>query len=264
MTMAGFLYYLPQPLTKEAFQQSRSNVFDAGLVARGVEAGPDGKAGLIVARSGENAPRIGYWADRQHWQKVPTANWWLGWENGAQPAPADLIRAETFPGHEIELEDGNDWTIPVVRLLTGDSAMPQGLGLGPDGKVIQRALARYEKITAVAQAIWESLEQQAGAQEPGIDVEWDYGIAALAMNYHVGPEEVDALRLLSTPNLGKILLALIDWPTFLELYKEASQKKTAGPSASSNIGSGAPDSDQVIAPPSPILNSSSEDSDHAR
>jgi len=258
--MAGFLYYVPESLTIGEFRRSHLTRFGEvlSLATRGVEAGPDGKSGTILVIEREHKPRPGYFAERQEWQQAPGAAWWVGWERESRPIPVDLQRDEVVAGHEIKLEDGNLWTIPLVRLAMGGSALDQRLRLRADGGLIEQPLQRYAAITRLAEQIWQLVRGQADQEEPAIEVEWDHAIQALAMNYYLAAEEVSVLGLLTKKRIGDILLALIDWPTFTKLLKEMNKKKVPV-SGESSTGSGETDSPPATRPHSPTSSSGSED-----
>jgi len=226
--MAGLLYYLPATMKQspESFLQERLG-FTGAIKHRGVAGkGPDSGAGVIFAIDATAPKPLGYFSDRQTWEKAPAQDWYIGRMNDEPPTPAELARTEFHPGHIVRLNDGNDWIAPVVRLASGDINLPSALKLNDEGALTPKPLARYEAIIAVASEVWKDMERLAqGEDTSSIETDFDYGIQALALNYHLAAEEVSFLELLTNTLVGQIVLALIDWPTVIMLTKELDEKK---------------------------------------
>lgn len=251
--MAGLLYFLPKGRDAEEFIAARRAVWGVGgFDRRHVSAGPDGGEGQILSLADQkNAARVGYYPSEQEWHKTPAADWWIGWSLAERPRPQDLQRPDSLPGHNVRLEDGQEWTVPVVRFINGVIALPQRLVLDDQGNVARAPLDRYANLTRIALEIWEKVA--AAAEGLGVlRVEWEYAVAALAANYRLGGEEISALGLLTDANVAAVLLALIDWPRLLAMLEASDSKKaSSGASTASGETDSPPDTPQVA----PTLNS---------
>lgn len=270
--MAGFLYYIPEGVKPDAFLRGRADVFGpkASAARRGVTKGPDEKPGTIIVLEGDHKPAVRYIPDEQQWQQAPGREWWLGMVKAATPTPADLARAEQHPSHPVRLQDGNEWLIPAVTLWeqhdgapAWTNALPHQLRMRADGKTEAVPLPCHAWLIEQAERLWRALyAAQDGVATIDIDDEWRIAIEVLRMNYHVGPEEVSVLNLLTTANILGIFRAIVDLPGYLEIMtalQEAEAKKVpAGAGDTSSTGSGEtakpPDTDQ----PSQTLNSTSK------
>ncbi len=266
--MAGLLYFLPKlhGLAKaDLAKYGLAGVFGAaGPVFRGTADGPGKEAGIVfsIGKPGAGDPSPSYVPAKQRWEKAKTADYWLGvWEE-KPPTPEALLRDENFVGHWVQLTDGNRWLVPVARLCSGQILMPQSLSLGPDGGIVKAALPRFAKFCADGERVWSQfldenkteLELQLENFEPHtLKEQWGLAIEALALNYHIGPEEVSFLGLLTTHNIRSVLQAVIDIPT-LEVFAKARaqeelKKKDALTPAGSSTAPGAEESSPTTSPP---------------
>ncbi len=260
--MAGLLYFASEAATP-ALKEHLKSLGMANPIKRGCENGPGAADGGIFARDLDHG-KVGYFPSTQTWIKAPGADWFIGWHNDSPPMPADLQRAELLPGHAVTLDDGNAWTIPIVRLVTGDIGLPQRLGLDDNGQVVKKPLDRYAELTAIAEELWTLLQGQQEAAASSLEIDWDYGIKALATNYYLSGQEISALGLFTEKKLGEAVLALVDFPTLKLLVKELAetQKKKPNLSASSSIDSGVTASPQPIDPALPTSTSTEEGTEH--
>lgn len=181
--------------------------------------GPDGLSGTVLSVSGD-----GYYADQQEWHAFKRFH--VGWQKGKQPGPADLIRPKPLRGMEIELADGNAWTIPVAVLQPGIRSLVDDKW----GVVRDPALSSiWELAEEIKREVWEPinavfeqhLETMAEASamiaaeiqaQPEVaarmgtacialatacaGIDPNHAVRILAINYRVGGEEVSALGLL--------------------------------------------------------------------
>jgi len=268
-----FLYYLP------ASRGSREAVLAAGLgYALGpggptwapMAPGPDGQAGVVCGLS-DAAPV--HAAGDVRWTRMGGLDAWLGLLESqppgapgapGAPGPADLVRAETLPGHWVRLGDGGDWLIPAARLVRGGTLLPQALVRAQGAWTRGDVLPAWRDLWDGACRVWDALygglaaadeaeegEDPAAPGAPAAPVrltlsdECDLAVRAIAANYRVGPDEVSALSLLTTTTQMEVLKALVDWPALLDLAKKA---RPPGEAASSpGNGASSPNTD----PPSP-------------
>jgi len=250
--MAGLLYFLPGrdrsiklPDVKAA---GLDYAFEDRCTPAGVERGPDGERGVIVADDERiEAHRIGYYPDKQTWRRIPGLDAWVGMYTDDPPEPTDLIRQRALPGHWVRLGDGHDWLIPVARAaaeqdstLVWYQALPQATTIDEEGRWIQGGvLPAYQRLWDIAMRWWdavvaaETIEESETSAKIELDFEEinDGALLALATNYRVGKAEVALLGLFDDQCVREILAALIDMPTI-----QAWLKKKAAAAGSSIVG----------------------------
>lgn len=269
--MSGFLYYFPTStgLTPERFVADRAGIFgDCGCAHRGVSGGPDAGDGIILALESPGKPACGFYPGKQRWHQAPGQPWWIGMELAAPPSPADLARPETLPGAPVRLGDERDWTIPTaLHWLESDSAprfrpgLPQQIALDAEGKLTGRTLPRHLWLDEQAANIWSGLKisEKLITIDLPMDDEWRIAVEALRTNYRVGPEEISALGLVTTQNLIRILLALVDFDSYRRVITALAEaeagKARAGTDAGSSTVSGETASAPATAPRLPMSSS---------
>lgn len=240
--MAPFLYYVRR--MKEAGSVDKQDLLSvlqaAGLTAmegnigrvmkRDVYSGPDGGAGTVLALppvglDAKDFPLIGYDKACQQWQEVGDGVW-IGFDKVDVPSPSDMERASMTPGHFVELADGHEWLVPTVRRFPSGTTLPSTMSLNEDGQIEYHVKAEYQDLYSEAEKVYESFVEKLmelptePVSEAKVLVSIDdatlyrIGVAALAVNYHLGRHEVNLLALFDTSqSLVQLCLALIDWPT---------------------------------------------------
>lgn len=228
--MSDFIYAIENVKTVTARQLE-----DAGLAGifgkveisqRYSTAGPGGECVLFASadidvkllhfsiRSPKDKP------DEQTWKKGINGKYHIGFYNGSPPTERILQRKKQLAGHEVELADGNKWLVPVARIITGKSALPQSLILGKNGEVFTEALPKYTQFSSKVEKLWEdfSSEIEGEKKQPKLTFKEQLQLAveALAFNYRVGMDEVNILKLFTTQNFGEVLAAIIDIPTLMK------------------------------------------------
>jgi hypothetical protein len=267
--MRSFLYYLPGAAGGGSGNLAALGLADRlagpGLSTRGVLGGPDGGNGSIVGIVAVGREtEVGYFPDRQTWVKPAGKDYWLGWEEASPPTPGDLARPSQLPGHPVTLADGQEWVVPIARLL------PRALGLAADGSEVQETLPRYRHLCATTDRFWEwhremwaarAAEARGEAPEPyrspTEDELWQAASEALGVNYRVSRVELAALRVLTVPNAVAIIWALLDGPAIEEAAREAQKKGVQERSAGPATSSGGQASSPATSPPSASANSPS-------
>lgn len=184
----------------------------------GANPGPGGQDGMVYS---DGNGRTGYYPDNQKWTKVN--DWWLG-VSREKINPDTLLRDEVVDGHFVKLEDGNEWLIPVARVFPIGTNLPESLVLGPDGQLVKEILPRFAAFTQKADEVFEFFRKEKGLLQTEA---WEIAVEALAINYHVGRQEVSALRLLTTANIAKIMQAIIDMPTAMAAEKKKIEQADA-------------------------------------
>jgi len=262
--MPGFLYYIPRLLGPPAdlIAAGVGHAFESKPVCRQITGnGPDGQGGIVLG-DGRRVPEVGHFPARQRWIKDPSQELWVGvYTDGPLPGPADLLRQKPITGHWLELLDGRQWLVPVARQYQEEDGelrwahnLPRRLSRAEDGTWQSTAIVpRYQAIWDLAER-WEcgkrDAARSAGAAAEDVSFRFDDvvngGIAALAVNYLVGPVEVDLLGLLSIDLATEVLDALCDLPTRFAWFKK---KAAAGASDGSNTAAGPEDLTPATGPP---------------
>lgn len=266
--MPGFLYYIPRLLGPPAdlIAAGVGHAFESKPICRQITGnGPDGQGGIVLG-DGQRVPEVGHFPARQRWIKDPSQELWVGvYTDGPLPGPADLLRQKPITGHWLELLDGRQWLVPVARQhqeqngeLRWAHNLPRRLSRAGGGTWQSSAIVpRYQAIWDLAER-WETSNTDAArnAGKKGDDGEdvasfkfndaVEGAIRVLAVNYLVGPAEVDLLGLLSIDLATEVLDALCDTPTRLAWFKK---KAAAAASAGSNTAAGPEDSTPATGPP---------------
>ena len=301
--VAGFLYYLPDRQQVPSFEDLKTAglgyAFDVGadadqksLAHRGVQGGPDGGKGILVASVSADQRAIGYHPDRQTWRKLAGKSQhrvWVGHDKENPPAPADLVRAELLPGHEVKLADGHHYTIPVARgIAAGDNgelsgwyhALPRSVDLDDAGQwTYGDVLPRYRWLWELAlgwfDVWWEAFfrveesetdgEQEDDSQGPAARGEGRDSEKTLALKLYDLSELATAATAVLAANyrVGKtevVMLGLFDGEGPMREILGAlidwpfvvswfKKKADADSAAASSTGNGPPDGPPATGPP---------------
>ncbi len=259
--MAGFLYFIPnRPAVSDADMQrlGLSSVLGDGTPPCVGGKGPEGMTGVFcvlssVPESREDGSKyMRHDKAAQTWRKCEKGAYWLGYWNDDKPGPQDLMREEAVGGHTVRLEDGSVWTIPLAMVMGGGTAFATKLTLNDNGEWINGSVEdRFASICERAEDVFEfwmyDAKAAAGGEDEAEDGEsaerpvlviadlYDLAADALAVNYHVGKHEVDALNIFTDHNAvfymtaDNILGALIDFPTIVDtLKKNAASERIDG------------------------------------
>lgn len=224
----GGLYYFAAGLSamndEKAVGRFGMKHAHGGITHRGVR-GPGGAQGVAFTLCDELPSSV---SDRCDWAPYPgQEGLWLGVDRSDPPGPAELEREDLIPGVDVEMGDGNRWTIPLARALPRQRAW-DGTGWG-DGPVV----AQYAELFDRAQAAFSALVHAIGlTEEPPskvtLDDESDLAVAALGVNYKVGPAEASYLGLVTTKAQGRAVLAMCDFEGLKKKLEEGLSSMAAG------------------------------------
>jgi hypothetical protein len=266
--MYGLLYYIGGERNTIAAAELRAigldYAFDQGenVQARGVQHGPDGGRGLIVARTDQED--VGYYPARQRWvrllaaasgdaqpvcgqpcqadgeaRRIPV---WVGMvTDRAAPGPEELARQELLDGHMIELLDGRRWLVPIARAtVQSDGMLVARMNLPapcvPDEQGRWRigpVLPCWESLWRRAERVWDGLEAEIedeaeGGRQLTASEALDIAVAALRANYRIERGEAGLLGLLDQQRAMKICGALVDLPTIRDWLKKKAAAAGSG------------------------------------
>ena len=255
--MAGFIYCLPPAGGTAADRVAACGLSYAireSISARECSEGPGGTAGLLVADP-STSPILKYDPAGQTWARCwrpagkPTP--WIGYSNADPPKPGDLIKPSTLKGHDVELNDGNEWHVPIARSIETISGvrymvinLPRVMTIDDEGEWAEGdVVAEFAPLWEIAAKWWDHwtlAAKQALAGDGEIDkpvevevVEFnpahEYAVTVLGYNYKIGRDEVAALGMFRLENnvpvsAYAVLNALIDMPAMRVL--ESAEKKT--------------------------------------
>jgi hypothetical protein len=228
--MGALLYFAPSAKGMTLDGMAELGIDTTGVVGPGntrcITSGPNGSDGLVFVPhfEGHDVSKVtaGYYPDRQKWEQAPGRDYWIGYYLTERPGPSDLIRIKCVNGYPLELADGNQWMIPVGRLAEG------GAGATPLPRLTRFDGKKHFQGEVVPQYQWlfdvgtRSLEILLGEREDGYTYAETADICCrlLAINYHVGPCEIDLLRLFSEANQLFMLRYVGDSPGFMAIKKK--------------------------------------------
>ncbi len=226
----GILYYIPgargEALDERAALGLDESLGRANVSARELALGPDGGAGILLARGD-----VSYRPEMQEWEEIAGA--WLGrWKDVPIP-PEDLLRPEPVGGWPVRLDDGNDWLVPVAIPQSDVCALPRVYRLEPDGSTREEVPAKYQALVKAAGKITAAM--RAGleaATSSRVEVEipepFDTAVEALRVNYRLGRREASFLGILTTENYMKVFAALVDWEAAQASAREEKEAVASG------------------------------------
>lgn len=257
--MAQPLYFLPHLREKqlESIPQTRAVLKERGLtdvfadVARDEMTvcelsgrGPGDLSGVILAykRPDEQIPRrLGFYPKEQAWTPVGDGSQvWLGIDTDEPPTEADLRRKRQYSGYRIELGDGGQWHIPIIRRPDGSTELPRQMKWDPTGRLIEPIKPAYE-------SYWQETEQvvkwaQQRSEVPTTDA-LELCVRALSINYRFGKAEQNLLGIVDSENWLTLLLCTVDWPkvrAIADALDDPEQKKTTADLNTPSSGVGLP------------------------
>ena len=185
------------------------------------KAGPGDEMGLLLraepaTSTGNLSPRFDYLPDDQTWQRVVDRSegvervlYWIGIDNAEPPKPTDLARLKTVDGYLVKLGDGQMWKIPLIR-QPSDSGMP-GTNLPCDIEYGWDDMKNWQTVKAEYLDIWERSANVFDLVIVGVQPQdgdgalmRQFAFDCLALNYRLGPGEVNRLRLLDNEIAAEI------------------------------------------------------------
>jgi len=208
-----------------------------------VGAGPGGLPGCLfcaLPSSGAAPPRVLYAPGGQQWQQVSCGGdpFWVSADKDHPPRAEDLVRRKTLGGYRIEMAD-QIWVVPVIRTPDGGHGnLPCHWEYDEHGKIVERLKAEYEDLWERFGSAVGMFAQEGGQLEMDRTEAADLCVAALAINYRVGPVEQNLLHLIDSETWAGVLAAAVDYLAFRDLFPAAEQKKTAETSAATAAATG--------------------------
>jgi hypothetical protein len=141
----------------------------------------------------------------------------------------------TVPGNVVELADGSHWLIPRGVAFNGTTigeSLPRMIDVDETGQWIigdvQPKFTELWEATKIVYDAWigalATSEQESNEGQRTVSMtledELDFVELCLQTNYRVSRFEMGMLGLLDRETPSVVLLALIDWPTYLDAIKK--------------------------------------------
>ena len=232
--MSSFLYFipdtdvLPSKATDKLPEELRNILYDATWSHVFTQRGPDGKSGMTISvqpPKGGTEAIAGYYPKTQTWNAVESEDgsipYYVGFETDRKPKPSDLRRPDMMQGHEVKLNDGELYTVPVIHAAY--TTLPLGYRVRKGLPTLTIA-PKYEELVADGMKWFDMATSEAVA---GFSEMYLFACQILALNYRVGLMEcsLDCLHLLTTDNVSEIISATLG---FRDIQAEIdAQKKRA-------------------------------------
>lgn len=186
--------------------------------------GPDDKSGSIIWYSDNREPprRCGYYAAEQAWHDCGA--FYIGIDTASPPTPADLRRKREHAGYALELADGNQWMIPVVRRPNDTTELPTDLFVDAAGNLCEPIKPAYQKYWDAGKEVCEWFFGETPADQVPTRKALQLAIDAVGLNYRYGEAEHRVLRFVDKENFMDILTTTIDMQAVRQWIE--AQKKT--------------------------------------
>lgn len=220
-----FLYFLPgqtsHRVDAEVLERyGLRELFRGRSVRSCLAAGPLGEGALVVD---DREKAMVFSPGTQLWAQRLDGRAWTGMWKDSPPTPDELLRDDSMDGHGVLLRDKRRWVIPVARRMPEGTGLPEVLIYTADG-IRHQVAPEFQGLWADACRLWDA------GGELAVEEMMALAARALAVNYHLGKDELNLLNLVTSANLAAIAGALIDSPTLAAL-RAVSDPKAPGAAA---------------------------------
>lgn len=181
--------------------------------------GPGDDSGTMFCTNteGKIPHRAGYSPDFQRWQLVrKDPDLWIGIDNEHPPTPKDLVRPRVTDGHNVELSDGHNYRVPVIRSPMRRTGLPEDMYLDADGEFKIELKPEYQQLWDDTGVIWDFFYDDE-PDEAAVLLYSDilrHCLDFVGLNYRYGRYEQSVLRLIDRTDAvwRGVLQAAVDWP----------------------------------------------------
>ena len=195
--------------------------------------GPGGAGGLYLAWPGaDGRTRLDLALDRAcKWISVADApgSPLVGYHPDNRPGPDDLCQRTLLVGYDVVLGDGKAWHIPAAQHLP--RRMKRHDGRWVPGEVVDI----YDTFFQAAARFYDAFVATGGSMTAARDGETavtftlhdEVGLAAMALGINhplLTAAAIELLGLITSLNEQDVLLAVIDWPFWVEYVKKNGPK----------------------------------------
>lgn len=201
--------------------------------------GPRG-AGLLVSDNRTPAELLRYDPDQQDWSERFGLDSLVGTWHDHKVTPQHLQRETLIQGQSIELLDGQQWTVPILRQwrdgddqLVFKCLLPSVMQQSPSngrfilGAVIPQYRQLWESSLVIAQQILIQLSTSAPVELEDESIN-QFAIDLLAANYRLDASVVSHLQLLTLEHCSEIVCAALDLATLRHSLKNLYRRRTSG------------------------------------
>lgn len=205
----GFMYFIPGivGLTRNAIDEAGLSRVVSGVKARVVQCSIAGVSGVAIANPVTNRGRakaLGFGNDSRVLTVPPDDDWFQreGSPCGVLMAcvgeihPSMVMRGRAqVSGYDLELGDGNVWTIPCARKFPMGTELPQTIVVR-NGVLVAEDVAEFAAFSLQAEELFERAYVKATVGEPVTILNaWELAVDAIAINYMLDTAEVSYLKL---------------------------------------------------------------------
>jgi len=199
------------------------------VVAKQISTGPTGSGGWLLYREagGQGAGQCDrYLTNTQTWQPMAfPSDIWIGYETArGLPGPQSLERESQLPGQSVTLGDSKSWLVPAAVEYDDDLVvscrLPRTIEIQSTGEWM------LGDVVPIYRYLWKSMQAYKEAESAAIGRSFvfaplnDWCIAALTANYYLGPSESLLLGLLDQMNRSRIIAAIMDYATGIEILQK--------------------------------------------
>ncbi len=202
--------------------------------------GPGGASGVILCyqRPQDDAlpEHLGYYPKAQEWTPHgEDKKLWIGIDPADPPAPEDLLRKMTGRGYPVELADGHEWFVPVIRRPDDSTELPTRMFRNAAGQLEEPVKAAYlaywEESAEVAE--WFFSGETFGGETFSKERAFDLAVRALSIYYRFGHFEQEVLGPIDSENYLTVLGATVDTPKFYAAMENEEKKSESDSTADS-------------------------------
>lgn len=245
-----FLYYIPspsEPVTRNHLQQiGLGYAFDSSPSITHAGAGPLGAAKGVYVANSRIIPSPDVTRDNYTWRRIPWADGPLVGLHKTKPyGPKQLARKEVLTGHPVELNDGNQWLIPIARRFDEAAvafvpSVPAQLDIDEDGNWTDRGVnEKHKDLWEGAIRFFDEFTTSLSGEddEGGVYLQsefFDDASKAIESNYLVSKIEIAMMGLLTDHLAGEVMRVV----SGLVEFAAYAQKKSEADSASLNSSAG--------------------------
>lgn len=240
--MGSILYFIPGKGTvnqKTIDEAGLGYAFERGFeVMQGMEIPEGGKGCIFRQNPAQRDTALAEVIQGSVWNKIHDnpLDAWIGINPDYKPTPKDL-EYKNIPRefHKVQLADGNQWKVPIIRYIVGEFAGGTPLCFDIDfkdgeyqaGKMEEKESELFgmacEFFADTIAAVELQHQKQQNKKDAELEVEYDSRMStkdqcmmlesALSILYPITGAEVGALQLFNTDVVPVGCLAVIDWPS---------------------------------------------------
>jgi catechol 2,3-dioxygenase-like lactoylglutathione lyase family enzyme len=185
--------------------------------------GPEqGNGGLLIYEADLPAALAKYDPEGQVWTSIQPGKW-VGYWRDCKPGPNYFARpaGDFLAGWEVELGDGNIWTLPRILKDTGETGLPRALRIDDAGNLVGTVIDKFSALSADGQRLFAQLMHvNRGGEAPDnpLSEEEIFRLVCrvVGINYRLGVAEVGALQLVTSANFLRLAFGVVGYDLLLQ------------------------------------------------